>query len=40
MIATTIMISTRVNPSLPCLLFFITPSFSCGGVNEAAGGLI
>jgi hypothetical protein len=37
MIATTIMISTRVNPLLCCLFFILT--FRCGGVNKATGGL-
>jgi hypothetical protein len=38
--ATTIMISTRVNPILPLMLFFITAFFFERGVNEAKGGFI
>jgi hypothetical protein len=41
MMATTIMISTRVKPLLFDTLFFIlTLPFCCDGVNEATSGLI
>lgn len=40
MIATTIMISTRVKPDLREVLIFICSSFVVRGVNLAAGGLI
>lgn len=41
MMATTIMISTKVNPELPCFVTFIlhTTSFR-SGVNEAEGGYV
>src|ERR1017187_9394294 len=41
MMATTIMISTRVKPDLRDVLFFILSlSFCCCGVNEATSGFI
>src|SRR5436189_6348942 len=40
LMATTIMISTSVNPLWRAVLFFITEPFCCDGVNQAAGSLL
>ena len=41
MMATTIIISTKVNPELPCFVTFILHGTSFrSGVNEAQGGYV